>query len=280
MADMTVEERTFRGRHGETITYDLSRPDRTPRAAVVIAHGLGEHGRRYGHVVDRLVGAGYQVAVPDHLGHGRSGGKRLRVHGFSQFTDDLGTVIDQTALSDAPTVLIGHSMGGCIALDYALDHQDRLAGLILSGAAVVPGDDLSPIAIKLAPWLARVAPGLPTTALDSTNISRDAKVVADYNADPLVTRAKIPADLGAAMISTMQSFPRRLPSMHLPLLVMHGGDDKLTSPAGSEMVDRLASSEDKTLAIYDGLYHEIFNEPEQDRVLADVIDWLDKRMPA
>ncbi|WP_124707843.1 alpha/beta hydrolase [Gordonia insulae] len=278
---MAVEERSFQGRHGETITYDVSRPDGDVRGSVVIAHGLGEHGRRYRHVVARLVDAGYLVAVPDHVGHGRSGGKRLRVQRFSDFTDDLDRIVgevsdDETAGESParPTFLIGHSMGGCIALDYALDHQDRLSGLVLSGAAVVPGDDLSPIAIKLAPLLARVAPGLPTTALNSASISRDPQVVADYDADPLVTRGKIPAVLGAAMLSTMQSFPRRLPGLRLPLLVMHGSADALTSPAGSEMVERLAGSTDKTLVIYQGLYHEIFNEPEQDEVLAEVTDWL------
>ncbi|WAC58199.1 alpha/beta hydrolase [Gordonia sp. SL306] len=276
---MTVEERSFRGRHGETITYDVSRPEGAPRGTVVIAHGLGEHGRRYRHVVERLVGAGYLTAVPDHLGHGRSGGKRLRVQRFSDYTDDLGTVLDQVAIGDLPTFLIGHSMGGCIALDFALDDQDRLDGLVLSGAAVVPGDDLSPVAVKLAPLLARVAPGLPTTALDSASISRDPQVVATYDTDPLVTRGKIPAALGGAMLATMGSFPRRLPGLQIPLLVLHGGADALTSAAGSEMVDRLAASSDKTLTIYDGLYHEIFNEPERDQVISDVLGWLADHMP-
>ncbi|MYR06340.1 alpha/beta fold hydrolase [Gordonia sp. SID5947] len=276
---MRVEERSFRGRHGETITYDVSRPDRVPRGTVVIAHGLGEHGRRYAHVVERLASAGYVVAVPDHLGHGRSGGKRLRVQKFSDYTDDLGTVLDQIVDDDLPTFLIGHSMGGCIALDFALDHQDRLDGLVLSGAAVIPGDDLSPVAVRLAPLLGRVAPGLPTTALDSASISRDPQVVATYDTDPLVTRGKIPARLGSAMLATMQSFPRRLPGLHIPLLVLHGGADALTSPAGSEMVDRLAASEDKTLTIYDGLYHEIFNEPERDQVISDVVGWLADHTP-
>ncbi|MGV9710672.1 alpha/beta hydrolase [Gordonia sp. NPDC003424] len=275
---MTVEEHEFRGRHGETITYDLTRPEATTRGTVVIAHGLGEHGRRYGHVVDRLVAAGYAVAVPDHLGHGRSGGKRLRVQHFSDFTNDLDRVIDDVS-TDLPTFLVGHSMGGCIALDYALDHQDKLDGLVLSGAAVVPGADLSPVAIRLAPLLGRVAPWLPTTALDSENLSRDPLVVEDYNSDPLVTRGKIPAGLGAAMITTMKSFPQRMPSMHLPLLVLHGGEDALTDPAGSEMVERLAGSSDKTLIIYDGFYHEIFNEPEKDRVIGDVVDWLTEHTP-
>ncbi|MFW0796240.1 lysophospholipase [Gordonia sp. CPCC 205515] len=271
---MTVTEHSFRGKHGETITYDVTAPDGEPRGVVVIAHGLGEHGRRYGHVVDRLVGTGYTVAVPDHLGHGRSGGKRLRVQDFSDFTADLDRVIDEVASDDLPTFLLGHSMGGCIALDYALDHQDKLDGLVLSGAAVVPGADLSPVAIRLAPLLGRVAPWLPTTALDTANLSRDPQVIADYHDDPLVTTGKIPAGLGAAMLGTMKSFPARLPSLHLPLLVLHGGKDALTDPAGSTMVDERAGSTDKTLTIYDGLYHEIFNEPEQDQVIGDVVDWL------
>lgn len=274
MARMTVNEHSFRGKHGETITYDVTAPEGNPRAIVVIAHGLGEHGRRYRHVVDRLVGAGYTVAVPDHLGHGRSGGKRLRVQDFSDFTTDLDRVLDEVTSDNLQTFLIGHSMGGCIALDYALDHQDKLDGLIISGAAVVPGADLSPIAIRLAPLLGRVAPWLPTTALDTDNLSRDPQVIADYHDDPLVTTGKIPAGLGAAMLQTMKSFPDRLPSLHLPLLVLHGGNDALTDPAGSTMVDQRAGSTDKTLTIYDGLYHEIFNEPEQDQVIGDVVDWL------
>ncbi|MEE3848992.1 alpha/beta hydrolase [Gordonia sp. LSe1-13] len=278
-SDPVAEERSFRGRHGETIRYDVFRPTGDARASVVIAHGAGEHGRRYGHVVERLVRARFRVAVPDHLGHGRSGGKRLRVHSVSDYTRDLDRVVDEIADDGLPTFLIGHSMGGCIALDYALNHQDRLDGLVLSAAAVVPGDDLPAVAIKLAPLLARIAPGLPTAALDSNLISRDPQVVADYAADPLVVRAKLPADMAGAMLTTMRSFPHRLPALRLPVLVMHGGDDALTSPAGSELVDRLAGSSDKTLTIYDGLYHEIFNEPERERVLDDVIDWLEGHLP-
>ncbi|MEO9328424.1 alpha/beta hydrolase [Gordonia aurantiaca] len=273
---MPPEEHSFRGPHGHTIVYDVHRPEDRPQGVVVIAHGLAEHGRRYGHVAQRLVDAGYLVAIPDHVGHGRSGGKRLQVHRFGEFTDDLDTVISHVGDDGLPTFLIGHSMGGCIALDYALDHQDKLDGLILSGAAVLPGNDLPPVAVKLAPIIGRIAPWLPTTALSSSSISRDPAVVAAYDADPLVTRGKIPAGLGGAMISTMQSFPERLPSLHLPLLVMHGGADALTDPKGSELVDELAGSEDKTLVIYDDLYHEIFNEPEQDVVLEEVVSWLEQ----
>ncbi|ATD70159.1 MULTISPECIES: alpha/beta hydrolase [Gordonia] len=277
---MTPEEHSFRGPHGQDIVYDVHRPEGDKRGVVVIAHGLAEHGRRYGHLAQRLVDAGFLVAIPDHVGHGRSGGKRMRLRRFSEFTGDLDTVIAHVADEAFPTFLIGHSMGGCIALDYALDHQEKLDGLILSGAAVLPGDDLSPLVVKIAPVIGKIAPGLPTTALSSTSISRDPSVVAAYDADPLVTRGKIPAGLGGAMISTMQSFPQRLPLLQLPLLVMHGGADALTDPKGSELVERLAGSEDKTLVIYDDLFHEIFNEPEQDVVLDEVVTWLRVHTPA
>ncbi|OBC14046.1 hydrolase [Gordonia sp. 852002-50816_SCH5313054-c] len=271
---VTSEERTFSGKHGEQIFYTTLTPA-SPRGLVVVAHGLGEHGGRYAHVAKVFTDAGFSVAIPDHLGHGRSGGKRLRIKSFKQFSDDLDTVITQTAIDGLPTYLLGHSMGGCIALDYALDHQDKLDGLILSGAAVMPGDDMPGPVIAVSQVLGKVAPWLPTIALDSTAVSRDPDVVAAYQADPLVTRARIPARLGAEMLSTMQSFPDRVGSLTIPLLVMHGSADRLTNPAGSEMVERLAGSDDKTLVIFDDLYHEIFNEPEQDKVLSTTLGWLE-----
>lgn len=276
-----AEERQFRGAHGETIVYDVYRPDEgEPRAVVVIAHGMGEHGRRYWHVVDALTGAGYLVAVPDHLGHGRSGGARMRITRFSQYTDDLARVISETAIDGVLTFLIGHSMGGCIALDYALDHPEALAGLVLSGAAIMPGDDLPGPLIAVSKLVGKIAPTLPTLALDSGSISRDPAVVADYESDPLVHRGKIPARLGAEMVSTMQSFPARLPSLRMPVLVMHGSEDTLTNPDGSRLVDELASSTDKTLIIWDGLRHEIFNEPEKDEVIGTLTRWLAQRVGA
>ncbi|MGV9860569.1 alpha/beta hydrolase [Gordonia sp. NPDC003425] len=276
---MISEERSFRGALGETVVYDLLRPAQ-PRAVVVIAHGLGEHGARYEDLARQLVAARYIVAVPDHVGHGRSGGKRLRIKHFRDFTDDLHTVITQASVDSLPTFLLGHSMGGEIALDYALDHQDMLDGLILSGAAVMPGDDMPAPVIAVSQVLGKVAPWLPTIALDSGAISRDPDVVARYESDPLVTRARIPARLGAEMLSTMKSFPDRLGALQIPVLVMHGSDDRLTNPAGSEMVERLAGSADKTLIIYDDLYHEIFNEPERDLVIGAVLTWLSEHVTA
>ena len=271
-------EREFTGPHGERIVYDLFEPETSdPRAVVVIVHGMGEHGRRYGHVVERLIQQGYRVAVPDHLGHGRSGGARLRISKFSQYSADLDRVISEVEIANVPTFLIGHSMGGEIALDYVLSHPKRVAGLVLSGPAVMPGADLPRPLIALSKLAGRLAPTLPTLALDVESISRDPAVVAEYRNDPLVYHGKIPARLGGEMVATMQSFPSRLPELRTPILVMHGSADTLVNPEGSRMVERLAGSTDKTLIMWDGLRHEIFNEPERDEVLDHVVKWLADR---
>ncbi|WFN93723.1 alpha/beta hydrolase [Gordonia sihwensis] len=266
------------GVHGVSIVYDVHRPESGAVGVVVISHGLGEHAGRYRHVAQRLTDLGYVVVAPDHAGHGRSGGRRLGVTDFRDFTSDLHTVIEQTDRGDGPTFLIGHSMGGAIALDYVLEHPGVLDGLVLSGAALVPGDDLPGFMVRLAPVIGRLVPRLPATALPASAVSRDPKVVAAYEADPLVWHGKIPAGLGGALISTMATFPDRLPSLTTPTLALHGGGDTLANPEGTRMVGRFAGG-DVTVKIYDGLAHEIFNEPEHDAVLRDVTEWIAAHRP-
>ncbi|GEE00830.1 monoacylglycerol lipase [Gordonia spumicola] len=271
---MQTSTASVTGRNGNTIVYDVHRPEGEPVGVVVVAHGLGEHGGRYHHVARAIADRGYLVVVPDHAGHGRSSGKRLGVTDFGDFVADLHSVIGVAASDRRPRFLIGHSMGGAIALAYALDHPDMLDGLVLSGPAIVPGADLPPLMVKLAPILGKVAPWLPAAALPASGVSRDPKVVAAYEADPMVWHGKIPAGLGGALIGAMGDFPKRLGSLTMPTLVLHGGGDVLANPEGSRIVERLAGSDDLTVTILPGLYHEIFNEPEQDEVIGTVVDWI------
>lgn len=274
MCRMTPVEKSFTGVGGTNIVYDLYEPEGAPVGLILVAHGVAEHAGRYHHVADLLVGLGLRVAIPDHRGHGRSGGKRLLVRDMSEFTADLETLRTLELVDGKPTYLLGHSMGGEIALDYALDHQGVLAALVLSAPAVLPGDDISPLLMKVAKVLGKLVPGLPGQKLGSASISRDPAVVKAYDEDPLVFRGALTAGIGGAMLRTMETFPSRLPALKLPLLVMSGTDDKLVKPEGAELVVRLAGSSDKTLKIYDGLYHEVFNEPEKDLVLGELTDWL------
>jgi acylglycerol lipase len=277
---MRCEEDSYVGGGGTRIVYDVWTPDGEQRAVLVLVHGLGEHAGRYRHVVERLGGLGLTVYAPDHRGHGRSDGRPMRLRRFGEYVEDLRRLV-KLAGERHPgqrRLLLGHSMGAAIALAYALDHQAELAALVLSAPPVVPGEDVPKAAIRVARLLGRVAPGLPLRRLDSAGISRDPAVVAAYDADPLVYHGRVPAGVAGALLATMDGFPARLPGLRLPLLVLHGGADSMVDPRGSRLIAARAGSDDVTLKVYEGLYHEVFNEPEQDVVLDDLVCWLRARL--
>lgn len=266
--------------HGTRIVYDVWRPDGAPTGILLLAHGLGEHARRYDHVVERLVGLGLVVYAPDHRGHGRSGGKRIELRDWSEFLEDLHR-LSAIAAAENPGLrrfLLGHSMGGAIALSYALDHPEELSGLILSAPAVDVVTGKPRIVVEIGKIIGRFAPGVPVETLDAGSVSRDPAVVAAYESDPLVHHGKVKAGIARGMITAAESFPSRLPSLTMPLLLLHGTDDRLADVSGSRMIASRAGSEDLTLKTYDGLFHEVFNEPEQEKVLDDLTDWLRPRL--
>ncbi|WP_433089593.1 alpha/beta hydrolase [Dactylosporangium sp. CA-052675] len=273
---MQREELALTGGGGVRIVYDAWLPEAAATGVVVLAHGMGEHARRYDHVVERLGDIGLAVYAPDHRGHGRSEGKRLLARSISEYTRDLHVLFGEVRGRHPGQVpfLIGHSMGAMIALAYALDHQADLRGLVLSGTPVVPGKGIAKPAIAVAKVLGRIAPGAPVQTLPSKLISKDPAVVAKYDADPLVHHGKVPAGLGGAMLTQMAVFQRRLPELTLPTLVLHGSEDGLVDAESSRLIAERAGADDLTLHVYEGLHHEVYNEPEQDRVLNDLIGWL------
>ena len=278
---MQHTESSFNGGNDTRIVYDLWSPDNAEIAGVmVLAHGLGEHARRYDHVAERLSELGLAVFAPDHRGHGRSGGKRLHAREMSDFTGDLDSLVDiaTQAYPGLPVFLLGHSMGGAIALAYALDHQDRLTALALSGPAVIVTSGTPGIVVEIGKVIGRLLPDLPVQKLDSNAVSRDPAVVAAYQADPLVHHGLVPAGIARVLIDNEQSLPQRLPSLTLPVLVLHGTADTLADPAGAQLIADRAGSRDLTLKLYDGLFHEVFNEPENDRVLGELVEWLRPRI--
>ncbi|HSJ90613.1 MAG TPA: lysophospholipase [Ilumatobacter sp.] len=274
--DLRHETGTFRAFDGETIFHQSWLPDGAARAVVLLVHGLGEHSGRYDHVARTLVDAGYAVHALDHRGHGRSSGTRAFVTSYDEFLRDLHQFRRMVEHEHAglPLVLLGHSMGGNIAMGYTLGNQDGIAALVLSGPALKIGDDFSPIQLKALGLISKVAPGLRPQGLSADAISRDPAVVAAYRDDPLVFTGKVSAGLGAALIGAMRSFPDRYAQLRLPVLVLHGTDDQLADVAGSRELEAKAVNADLTVHYYHGLYHEVFNEPEQDRVLADLTSWL------
>jgi alpha-beta hydrolase superfamily lysophospholipase len=254
-------------------------PEGKPRAVFVISHGVSEHSGRYAWVAERLVGRGFAVYAGDHRGHGRSTGPRVLMNRMDDYVRDLDVVVEmaQTAHPGSKTVLLGHSMGGAVAIAYAIDHQDRLDLLVLSAPLAVMGA-ASTVERTAARVLSAVAPRIGVFAVDSEGVSRDPAVVRDYDADPLNYHDKIPARTVKSLADALKEFPEGIATLSLPVLTMHSAADRLTPPEGSELVIERAGSDDKSIIRYDDLYHELLNEPERQKVLDDIVDWVEARL--
>src|SRR5271168_857446 len=272
----TRTERNFDGVGGVRIVYDVWTADTPPRAVLVLAHGLGEHARRYDHVAQRFAEAGLVTYALDHRGHGRSGGKRVRVRDVSEFTADFDTLVG-IATREHPglkCIVLGHSMGGGIVFAYGVERPDNYDLMVLSAPAVAAQDLVHPLVALAARGLGVVLPGLPVTDLDVDAISRDPAVVEAYKTDPLVYHGRVPAGVGRALLQVGDTMPQRAPALTAPLLVVHGSADRLIPVEGSRRLVECVGSADVELKVYPGLYHEVFNEPERDQVLDDVVSWI------
>jgi acylglycerol lipase len=269
------EQGGFVGVRGLRIQHRTWLPAGPPIGVLVIAHGFAEHGGRYAHVAARLVAEGVAVRAADHRGHGLSEGKRTSVVRFDDYVDDLTTVVESARREWASrrVILLGHSMGGLIALRLAVRASIPLDGLVVSAPAACPREVSKPT-LLLGRALSRLAPNTGVLRLPLNRISRDPAVVDAYDHDPLVFRTPIRARLGAEMLTAMERVDAGLPGLRTPLLVMQGTADGLVDPGCGPHVYERAGSADKTLKMYDGLWHEIFNEPERDHVLDDLATWV------
>ena len=276
----TRTERNFDGVGSVRIVYDVWTPDTPPRAVVVLSHGLGEYARRYDHVAQRFGEAGLVTYALDHRGHGRSGGKRMRVRDITEYTGDFDTLVG-IAKREHPAlkcIVLGHSMGGGIVFAYGVERPDNYDLMVLSGPAVAAQDLVHPAMALVAKGLGALVPGLPVQELDESLISRDPAVVEAYRTDPLVYHGRVPAGVGRALLQVGETMPQRAPALTAPLLVVHGSDDGLIPVDGSRRLVDCVGSTDVELKVYPGLYHEVFNEPERNQVLDDVVSWITKRL--
>jgi acylglycerol lipase len=250
-------------------------PAGPPSGVILLCHGLGEHSGRYGNVVDALVPDRWAVYGLDHRGHGLSGGRRAHLDRYDDWLADFDTfrrhVVERHP--GLPVFLMGHSMGGQIALAYALDHQPDLQGLVLSAPALA-SNAVPKAAVPVLRALAKVAPTLRPAGIDGTRISKDPAVVAAYQADPLVHQGNPTLGLSSALFGQFGVLPERARGLTLPLLLQHGTLDELTDPAGTRALESTSGSPDQTVHWYEGLWHEIYNEPERDKPLTDLREWL------
>jgi len=250
-----------------------------PKAVVLLVHGLGEHCERYTAIAKALNTAGYALCSLDLPGHGQSEGVRGHIDHFSDYSNAALSLHAKVLewYPDTPIYLLGHSMGGLIAAQLLIYHQGLFKGALLSGAAIQSPQQPPAWQLSIMKGLSAIVPKMGALTLDASGISRDSAVVEKYMNDPLVNKGKLSARLLVEMSGAMGECTSRAAEISLPILIMHGGGDVVTAPAGSKFLYETISSTDKTLKIYDDLYHEIFNEPEQQDIYAELIDWLDQR---
>jgi len=277
--------RTIRARDGLALAR-RDWPSADARGTIVIVHGLGEHIGRYAHVAARLNASRWSVVGYDQRGHGESPGERGRISAHDDLLGDLAAVIDEVrAEAGGPLVLLGHSLGGLVAARFvagALESpppswQRDVDALVLSSPALSIG--MTAAKRALLGTLEALTPNLGIgNGLDATGISRDAAVVAAYRADPLVHDRIAPrlvrflADAGPAVLALA-------PRWRVPTLLLYAGSDRLVVPAGSAAFAAAAPAAVVTARPFASLFHEIFNEPEQDEVLGVLTAWLDTLNP-
>ncbi len=182
----------------------------------------------------------------------------------------------RAAEGDRPIFLMGNSMGGLIVCRWTILRKPQIAGLIMTGPLLALSDGLYHWQRHLAAPAGAVVPWLRVPRIPFAWLARSAEAVADFRNDPLVCHCGFTVRLAAQILRTVKDLSDRTAALDVPLLVLHGGDDHICDPAGSRALYRNAASIDKTLQVYDGLYHEILDEPKRNRVLADLIAWLDR----
>ncbi len=257
-------------------------PEGEPKAVLLVVHGLAEHFGRYRNLIDHFVPLGYAVYGFDLPGHGKSHGKRVYVNRFEDYTQALDLFLNKIRdlHNTPPLFLVGHSMGSLVSTVFLIHRQKDFAGAVLSGCGAVKiPDHISSATIMAGKVFSVLLPKIGLIGLDVNGVSRDPSVVKAYVEDPLVHTGKTTARLAAEILRVMQGILGQANRITLPILLLQGGADKLVDPAGAQMLFEAVGSSDKTLKIYEGLYHEIFNEPEKDQVLSDMEQWLGNHLP-
>lgn len=247
-----------------------------PRAVVAVVHGIAEHSGRYAFLAERANQRGLGVVSADLRGHGRSPGERSYVERFDDYLLDVDALLAKAHefAAGRPVFLMGHSMGGAIALRWLAQRGQPVAGLILSSAALRIGGDVPRLLVALAPLLSRWLPHLRGTRFDPAVISRDPAAVAAYVNDPLVSLQAPPARTGAELLRAMEANRGAAAGLTLPVYLFHGDADRLTDPAGSRDIHELWGGPDRTLRLWPGSRHETFNDLDREAVVAELLEWV------
>jgi acylglycerol lipase len=264
---------------GLKIFFRSWRPPTTARGAIVVVPGFNSHSGYYAWVAERLAEVGHATYAVDLRGRGRSDGERFYVDRFVDYVSDIAALMDVVKSRDAglPVFLLGHSAGGVLACLYTLEHPSVLAGLICESFAFqTPAPDFALAVLK---GLSHVAPHAHVLRLKNEDFSRDPQVVAAMNNDPLIAHETQPTKTVAELVRSDERLKEEFGRITLPLLILHGTEDKAAKSSGSQLFYDRAGSTDKTLKLYDGHFHDLLNDLGREKVMTDITAWIEARLP-
>lgn len=256
-------------------------PDTSPKALVALVHGHGEHIGRFAHVAEAFARAGYVLMGVDLRGHGRSEGVRGHTPSIEAYMQDIDLLLEhvRARYPGLPTFLYGHSLGAILVLNYGIQRRPDLKGVIATSAGLHTSVEQQPAKVMMARVLGGLAPTvLLHSGLDTALLSHDPEIERAYLNDPLV-HDKMSLGFGKAMLAAAKWALEHAPEFPLPVLLMHGAQDGIAFPSSSR--EFAAAAGDKaTLVLWEGMYHEIHNEPGKDEVIQTAIAWMDKQLKA
>lgn len=254
----------------------------TPKAALLLVHGLGEHSSRYAELAERLVNEHVSVFTFDGRGHGKSviGKPTAFFESNEDYLKDIDALFGKVKSyhPGLPTFIYGHSMGGGLVAAYVLQYKKEASGVILSSPAIKEAEGTSKILKAVSGVASKYFSKFKALQLDPQKISRIPEEVEKYLNDPLIYSEAVPARTGHELLKMMRYIQENAGHFNLPLLLIHGSEDGLTNLKGSELLAEKASSTDKTFKVFEGGYHELINDVDREDVKKLLVNWVKERM--
>lgn len=271
-------ESSFEGVGGLKIATRSWKPERSPRAVMILVHGFNAHSGYMEYPGEQFAANGIASYALDLRGRGNSDGERFYVEEFSDYLGDVHKLVEIARGENPglPVFVLGHSAGGVIATSYVYEHQDEIAGLVCESFAFDVG---LPHLVQLAlQGVGYLAPHLHVFSLNNADFSRDPAHVERMNNDPLIAKESQPAETASEMLKAAERLKEHMPNFNVPVFITHGTEDKATRPAGSQYFYDHAGSADKTLKLYEGHYHDLLADVDKEIVMNDILMWVDERI--
>jgi len=276
--DMVHNEYLWKAKDRTTIYGQCWQPDTEPVAIINLIHGLGEHSSRYEHWATRFTEEGYAVVSIDYRGHGKSGGKKGHAANYKKLMNDITLLNRKSAalFPEIPVILYGHSLGGNLAINYVMRNTTRkFAALIVTSPWLKLARKPPKIQILAAKIIDRIFPSLTqSNGLSPKHLTHDEHVVKTYKDDPLVHN-RISVHLFLEVNNAAKFALKSIYKINIPFLLMHGSKDKITSHLASQIFVENTSKK-TTFKLWEGMFHELHNETENDKVFRFIHHWLEE----